>query len=78
MSDIIQGGYFDNGLSGWHIVSGQVFVNYTPVPADSILASDVEINGKPVVPLGGDYWHVPYPIAERGTHLLRVSSASLE
>ncbi|MBP7529374.1 MAG: hypothetical protein KA801_15715 [Syntrophorhabdaceae bacterium] len=78
MSDIIQGGYFDNGLSGWHVVSGQVFVNYTPVPADSILANDVEINGRPVVPLGGDYWHGPYPIAERGTHLLRVSSASLE
>ena len=78
MSDIIQGGYFNNGLSGWHTVSGRVFVNYTPVLADSILANDVEINGKPVVTLGGDYWHVPCPIAESGTHLLRVSSTSLE
>lgn len=78
MADIIQGGYFNNGLSGWRIVSGTELGTCTPVLADSILAKDVEINGRPVVPIGGDYWHVPYPIAESGTHVLRVSSALTE
>lgn len=78
MADIIQGGYFNKGLSGWRIVSGNKLATCTPLLADSILAKDVEINGKPVVPLGGDYWHVPYPIAESGTHVLRVSSTSIE
>jgi hypothetical protein len=78
MADIIKGGYFDNGLSGWRIVVGKELARCTPVLAESILAKDIEINGKPVVPLGGDYWHVPYPVAEAGTHVLRVSSASPE
>jgi hypothetical protein len=78
MADIIPGGYFNNGLSGWRIVSGTELAKCAPVLADSILATDVEINGRPVVPLGGDYWHVPYPVAESGTNVLRVSSASPE
>ncbi len=78
MPDVILNGDFKNGLNGWRIVSGTQLGKAAPVLADSILAKDVKINGKDIVPLGGDYWHVPYPIAEPGTYVLRVSSSSLE
>src|SRR5512136_782628 len=71
----IQNGDFEQGLSGWHVVSGQAFAGQ-PVSAESIHADDVEIDRQPVVTLGGDYWHVPYPLAEQGTHLVRVSTTA--
>jgi hypothetical protein len=73
MPDAIKNGDFEKGLSGWHVVSGQAFTGQ-PVSWDSIRANDVEIDGHPRVPLGGDYWHVPYPLAEENTKLVRVST----
>jgi hypothetical protein len=73
MPDAIINGDFEKELKGWHVVSGQAFTGQ-PVSWDSIRANDVEIDGHPRVPLGGDYWHVPYPLAEENTKLVRVST----
>ncbi len=40
--------------------------------ATKIGAKDVLIDGRPLVPLGGDFWHTPYPIGQNGTSLIRV------
>src|SRR5262249_15344027 len=35
-------------------------------------AAEVGINGAPLVPLGGDYWHMPFRMAQSGKLLIRV------
>jgi hypothetical protein len=65
---ILNGG-FEQGLKGWHVVSGMAFRDQ-PVAAASILAQGVRIDGAPVVSLGGDFWHVPYPIGQDGDFLI--------
>ena len=53
---LIPNGDFDDGLADWHVVTGNAFTGQ-PVSAP-VSAADVLIDGQPVVPLGGDYWHV--------------------
>jgi len=52
VGDIVNGS-FDDGLTGWRIVSGDAFWNQ-PVQATWIGARDVLIDGRPPVALGGD------------------------
>lgn len=50
---------FEQGLLGW--VAGGTAFQEQPVQGDVILAARVRR-----VPLGGDYWNVPYPIGHHG------------
>ena len=52
-------------------MSGKAFAGQ-PIAAATIGSADVEIDGKPLVGLGGDFWHTPYPIGEHGSRLIRV------
>jgi hypothetical protein len=52
-------------------VSGRAFAGQ-PVQAASIGSADVEIHDRPLVGLGGDFWHTPYPIGQNGSWLIRV------
>lgn len=70
---MIKNGDFENGLNGWRVVSGKAFVRQ-PVLASAISARHVQIDGKPLVTLGGDYWHTAYPLGQNGAHLIRVVS----
>jgi len=69
LSPFIANGDFEDTLTGWHIVGGSAFRGQ-PTAASSINAKDVEIEGKPVVPLGGNFWHTPYPIGQSGDALI--------
>jgi microsomal dipeptidase-like Zn-dependent dipeptidase len=55
------------------VVSGRAFTGQ-PVDAAAIGSQDVEIEGRPLVGLGGDFWHTPYPIGQHGQSLIRVVS----
>lgn len=71
---MIVNGSFEAGLTGWTVVSGRAFADQ-PVAGSTILAKDVRIDGRPVVPLGGDYWHdVPYPVGQDQNYLVQVVS----
>jgi hypothetical protein len=71
VGDIVNG-RFDDGLTGWRIVSGDAFWNQ-PVQAESIGARDVLIDGQPLVTLGGDYWYTnAFPLGQDGPFLIRV------
>ena len=72
---MIENGDFEQGLTAWHVVSGKAFAGQ-PVAAATIGSADVEIDGKPLVGLGGDFWHTPYPIGEHGSRLIRVVTRS--
>ena len=52
-------------------MSGKAFAGQ-PIAAATIGSADVEIDSKPLVGLGGDFWHTPYPIGEHGSRLIRV------
>ena len=67
----ITNGDFEKGLAGWHVVSGTAFAGQ-PVLASKIGAKDVVIDGRPLVPLGGDFWYTPYAIGQNGRSLIRV------
>jgi len=56
-------------------VSGKAFAGQ-PVQASSIGSADVEIQARPLVGLGGDFWHTPYPIGQHGSWLIRVVTRS--
>ena len=71
----IANGDFEQGLTAWHVVSGTAFAGQ-PVTAASIGSAEVEIDGKPLVGLGGDFWHTPYPIGANGKNLVRVATRS--
>jgi len=59
---MIANGDFEDGLKGWHIVSGSAFIGQ-PIEAATVTGKDVLIDGRPLVALGGDYWHTPaFPI----------------
>jgi hypothetical protein len=69
--DIVNGS-FEDGLTGWRIVSGAGFWNQ-PVQATWIGAQDVLIDGRPPVTLGGDYWYTnAFPLGQDGPSLIRV------
>jgi hypothetical protein len=69
--DIVNGS-FEDGLTGWRIVSGDAFWNQ-PVQAEGIGARDVLIDGRPPVTLGGDYWYTnAFPLGQDGSFLIRV------
>lgn len=67
---MIVNGDFARGLRGWSPVSGSAFDDQ-PTPVASINARDVLIDGNPIVGLGGDFWHLPYPIGQVDGHLIR-------
>jgi microsomal dipeptidase-like Zn-dependent dipeptidase len=68
----IDNGDFEQGLTGWRVVSGKAFAKQ-PVAAVTIGAADIEFGGRPVVALGGDYWHTSaFPLGQNGTSLIRV------
>ena len=72
MVGVIGNGDFENGLSGWRVVSGTAFADQ-PVRAETIGASDVVIDGRPPVPLGGDFWYTAgYPLGHNGSSLIRI------
>ena len=69
---VIGNGDFENGLSGWSVVSGTAFADQ-PVLAETIDASKVLIDGRLPVPLGGDFWHTTgYPLGHNGNSLIRI------
>ncbi len=72
---MIENGDFEQGLTAWHVVSGKAFAGQ-PVAAATIGSADIEIDGRPLVGLGGDFWHTPYPIGEHGSRLIRVVTRS--
>jgi microsomal dipeptidase-like Zn-dependent dipeptidase len=68
----IQNGDFEQGLTGWKVVSGTAF-SKQPASAASLHAKDVEVNGRPLVGLGGDYWRTTFAaIGQNGGKLIRV------
>ena len=70
---MITNGDFEQGLDGWHVLSGKAFARQ-PVAAATIGAMDIEVGGEPLVTLGGDYWHTPYRLGQNGLQLIRVVS----
>jgi microsomal dipeptidase-like Zn-dependent dipeptidase len=69
---VIGNGDFEDGLSSWRVVSGTAFADQ-PVLAGNIGAADVMIDGRPAVPLGGDFWYTSgYPLGHNGNSLIRV------
>ena len=69
---MIANGDFEDGLKGWHIVSGSAFIGQ-PIEAATVTGKDVLIDGGPLVALGGDYWHTPaFPIGHSEKHLIRT------
>ncbi len=71
VGDIVNGS-FEDGLTGWWIVSGAGFWDQ-PVQAKWIGARDVLIDGRPAVTLRGDYWHTTaFPLGQDGPSLFRV------
>ena len=56
-------------------MSGTAFSGQPVISASAIRSDDVEIDGKALVELGGDFWHTPYPIGQHGGYLLRVVTA---
>lgn len=67
----IANGDFEQGLASWRVVSGTAFAGQ-PVQAATLGAADVEYDGQPLVPLGGDFWHTPFPLGHSGAWLIRV------
>ncbi len=68
----IVNGDFEQGLTGWRVVSGKAFANQ-PVEARTIGARQVEIRGHPAVTLGGDFWHTTsYPLGANKNFLIRA------
>jgi hypothetical protein len=73
MADIINGD-FEDGLSGWHIVSGTAFTDQPRLAAE-INASEVVIDGGPPVSLGGNFWHTGgYPLGHHQRSLIRIAT----
>lgn len=72
MVRVIGNGDFENGLSGWRVVSGMAFA-YRPILAENIGAFHVMIDGRPPVSLGGDFWYTTaYPLGHHGSSLIRI------
>jgi microsomal dipeptidase-like Zn-dependent dipeptidase len=60
---------------GWRVLAGGA-QTWRPIAAP-IRADHVLIDDQPVVPLGGNYWHLDYPIGVPSGHkLIRTSSTS--
>ena len=68
----IVNGDFEQGLTGWRVVSGKAF-SKQPVEARTIGAAQVQIGGKPAATLGGDFWHTTsYPLGANKLFLIRA------